>query len=142
MKNFIKLLLVTVLFAISTASLAKDGPFPLYASVGLWTTANKAYKVEINIGKLIDNETALVRVIIRDGEDKFYASGLSEHKLGDSKLSMVLTTVKDVKIQINLEGEYRLDAKTNKKYLELKFDMFQLDSQAQPSVPTTLNKLH
>lgn len=141
MKNVLNIIFVCLLF-VSVAGQAKDGPFPIYASVGTWATPDKSFKVQINIWTFVDHKSALMRVIVRDSNDKFYASGINLHKMDSAALNMVLTTTSGNKLQINLQPEYKLDSKDNKKYLEFKFDMFQLDSNTEPGVTnTTLNKV-
>jgi hypothetical protein len=114
-----------------------DGPFPIYASVGTWTTPGKNYKVQISVWKVVSNDKTVMRVILRDPNGDFLASGFTLQHANDSSMKVVLTSTSGQKMQLTMMAEYKIDIQTNKKYLQLQFKMIDLDSLRGDVVPTS-----
>ncbi len=135
MKKLLALVLMAGFF--TAGSMAKDGPFPIYLSVGVWKSSNNLMEIKISIVKFIDRNTAVIKVIARTlPEKEIFASGVSIFKLSSTKFIILLRSAEGNRTKLTLTPGY--DQLT--KRFELNMDLIELDSLGSQSVPTKLIK--
>ncbi len=109
---FKKLFVSTIcVLAMASVSIAKDGPFPMLQSLGLWQTNDTTnLSVTITAGHSLNKGKSIqVHISIRDSHGELVAFGDTIHNLKNKRLEINLVDYKGRQMTLTAKPVYKSD---------------------------------